>query len=85
MPNRSIQKGDNEDLTAERRLCPFDTDELGALVWGGAKQVKRRHEIQEFVERTPELAKTSTDISFLSRIEQVENVSSLCSRFYTHF
>jgi len=74
MPNRCIQKGDNEDLTEERRLCPFDTDELGAQVWGGPDQVKRRHEIQAFVEKTPELANTTTDFSFMSRIEQVENV-----------
>lgn len=84
MPNRCIQKGDNEELTAERRLCPFDTDELGALVWGGPKQVKRRHEIQAFVERTPELANTSTDYSFLSRSEQVENAYRNGMKFFKY-
>jgi hypothetical protein len=74
MPNRCVRPGDNEDLTAERRLCPFDTDELSARVWGGKQQVKRRHEIEAFVESTPELASTTTDFAFMSRPEQVENV-----------
>lgn len=81
MPNRCIQKGDNEDLTEERRLCPFDTDELGSLVWGSIEQVKRRHEIEAFVERTPELSRTSTDFSFLSRLEQVENAYKNTTNF----
>ncbi|KAI6207197.1 hypothetical protein M3Y99_01861900 [Aphelenchoides fujianensis] len=73
MPNRAIRAGDNEELTAERRLCPFDTDELAAIVWGSPKIVRRRREILEFVERTPELARSTTDTAFMTRLETVEN------------
>jgi hypothetical protein len=73
MPNHYIQVYDNKDLTDERKNCPFDTDVMCARIYGDPKFVQRRKEILAYVSSVPELNRSSTDTSFMSRMEMMEN------------
>lgn len=75
MVNHCLAANQNEDLAEERRLCPFDTLDLTAKIYGGEKAVKSRQRIQKFVENTPELRDCSHDFSFLSRLETLERTA----------
>lgn len=72
--NRYIRDGDNPDLTEERRKAAFDTEELGALIWDGAQNLRRRREINAFLESRPEL-QDAKPLTFMSREEMLENES----------
>lgn len=72
--NRYIRDGDNPDLTEERRKATFDTEALAALVWDGAQNLMRRREINELIDKRPEL-QDSKPMPFMSREEMLENSS----------
>ncbi|KAH7706403.1 Protein C48B4.1 [Aphelenchoides avenae] len=72
--NRYIRDGDNPDLTEERRKAAFDTEALCALVWDGAQNLRRRREINAFLESRPEL-QDAKPLTFMSREEMLENES----------
>ncbi|KAH7713092.1 Protein F59F4.1 [Aphelenchoides avenae] len=70
--NRYIRNGDNPDLTEERRKATFDTQILAALIWDGAGNLKRRREVNDFLENHRELNDTRP-AAFMSREELLEN------------
>uniref|UniRef100_A0A7E4VAT1 Acyl-coenzyme A oxidase n=1 Tax=Panagrellus redivivus TaxID=6233 RepID=A0A7E4VAT1_PANRE len=72
MVNSYIQPGDNPDLTAERRQATFDTEELTVLFQGSARSVKRRREIYDYYQRSPDL-QDPVPVDFLDRVEKYEN------------
>uniref|UniRef100_A0A915D5K5 Uncharacterized protein n=1 Tax=Ditylenchus dipsaci TaxID=166011 RepID=A0A915D5K5_9BILA len=46
-----IEKGDNEDITSERRKARFAVNKMAAFIHGGEQIVQRRHEILEAIDR----------------------------------
>jgi acyl-CoA oxidase len=84
MPNRYIQSRDNKDLTDERTNCPFDTDVMCARIYGDAKIVQRRKEILAYVNSVPELNRSTTDNSFMTRMEAFENTAKNTVLLYKH-
>ncbi|CAD5233697.1 unnamed protein product [Bursaphelenchus xylophilus] len=75
MPNHCLEPNQNEDLASERRLCPFNTLEMTARIYGGENFVKSRQKIQKYVQSVPELRECSSDFSFLSRLETLERTA----------
>lgn len=71
MKSSLVEKGDNQDITAERLKATFKVNEMANFIHGGVEIIRRRAEILEFVESRPEF-KTNIPLEFLSREERYE-------------
>ncbi|CAD5220844.1 unnamed protein product [Bursaphelenchus okinawaensis] len=72
MVNHCISQTDNPDLTEERQNCHFDTHALADVLYGGHDNAEIRRKIDRFIDLTPELKNISTDLSFKSKLEGME-------------
>ncbi|CAB16865.1 Acyl-coenzyme A oxidase acox-1.3 [Caenorhabditis elegans] len=66
----SICKGDNSDLTEERKNATFDTDKMAAVIYGREEIASRRRQLTESISRIHELAE-SKPLVFMTREEKI--------------
>uniref|UniRef100_A0A914CAU6 Glucuronosyltransferase n=1 Tax=Acrobeloides nanus TaxID=290746 RepID=A0A914CAU6_9BILA len=71
--SRYIRDGDNPDLTEERRKASFDTEALSEHFYG-ARYLKKRREIAEYVDQIREFDDPQPT-AFMTREELIENAS----------
>ena len=69
-----IERGDNPDLTEERRKATFSVHQMASLLYGGEDKLQRREEIAKFVENAPDL-QDPKPVEFMTRSERVENAA----------
>nr|5K3I_A Chain A, Acyl-coenzyme A oxidase [Caenorhabditis elegans]5K3I_B Chain B, Acyl-coenzyme A oxidase [Caenorhabditis elegans]5K3I_C Chain C, Acyl-coenzyme A oxidase [Caenorhabditis elegans]5K3I_D Chain D, Acyl-coenzyme A oxidase [Caenorhabditis elegans]5K3I_E Chain E, Acyl-coenzyme A oxidase [Caenorhabditis elegans]5K3I_F Chain F, Acyl-coenzyme A oxidase [Caenorhabditis elegans]5K3I_G Chain G, Acyl-coenzyme A oxidase [Caenorhabditis elegans]5K3I_H Chain H, Acyl-coenzyme A oxidase [Caenorhabdi len=68
--NKTIQEGDNPDLTAERLTATFDTHAMAAQIYGGEMRARRRREITAKLAEIPELH-DSMPLPYMTREEKI--------------
>ncbi|EGT32383.1 CBN-ACOX-1 protein [Caenorhabditis brenneri] len=68
--NKTIQPGDNPDLTEERATATFNTNDMAAQIYGAEKRARRRREITAKIATMPELH-DSKPYPFMTREEKI--------------
>ncbi|KAF1771591.1 hypothetical protein GCK72_003418 [Caenorhabditis remanei] len=68
--NKTIQDGDNPDLTEERKTGTFNTNDMASQIWGSEKRARRRREISAKIAQLPELH-DSKPLPFMTREEKI--------------
>uniref|UniRef100_A0A0K0F327 Acyl-coenzyme A oxidase n=1 Tax=Strongyloides venezuelensis TaxID=75913 RepID=A0A0K0F327_STRVS len=71
MKGHLIERGDNPDITKERKTATFCVNKMAEFIHEGVDNVRRRKEILEYVERHPELC-DKIPVEFMTREERID-------------